>query len=357
MRPIKCLVLRVCRLLGLFEVSAWLFRHRLQILCYHGFQLLDECAFRPLLFISEATFERRLRRIAERGLRVMPLGDAVDQLQRGTLPHNALVITIDDGFASTSSVAAPLLQRYGMPATVYVTTYYLEAELPIFRLAVHYVLWKAGTAARSGLNLEKLGFDMVASIDRRNLASQIIQCGEALGSERERQDLLATLAAMLGVDLRQLYERRLLTLMSAEEVAELAKRGVDIQLHTHRHRFSRDDKDAACAEILENQAKLRAVTGGEARHFCYPSGEFASTQWPWLEALGIESATTCLSGSNASETPRYGLKRFLDSEAVDDIEFDAELSGFSELTRALKGLVTLSMFSSVEFYQSRTSAR
>ena len=78
MRAIKRWVFYVCRFLGFFELSAWLFRRRLQILCYHGFELLDECAFRPLLFISASTFEKRLRAIAKRGQHVLPLEQAVE---------------------------------------------------------------------------------------------------------------------------------------------------------------------------------------------------------------------------------------------------------------------------------------
>ncbi len=353
-RSIKCGILHVCRFLGLFGLSARFFRRRLHILCYHGFEVLDECSFRPLLFISRSTFAERLRRIEEYGMNVLPLEQAIQELRDGTMPERAVVITIDDGFASTSSIAVPLLQKSRMPATVYLTTYYSERNVPIFRLAVQYLFWRAGVSV---VTAAKLDLDDRGSTDESLSVETVVKHGEALDTEDKRQTLLVRLAGALGVDTRTLYDNRLLSLMSGDEVRAIAAQGIDVQLHTHRHRFPRHDKAAACTEIEENRARLEALTGRSARHFCYPSGEFASTQWPWLESLGIKSATTCLPGSNAPETPPYGLRRFLDSEGVRPIEFDAELAGFGELIRVFKSAVSLGTAGRSDAYESQTASR
>ena len=125
--------------------------------------------------------------------------------------------------------------------------------------------------------------------------ARIIRQGEAMHSEGERQALVKRLADTLDVDVQPLYDLRLLCIMSGDEVTSLAANGFDIQLHTHRHRFPRHDMKAALSEIQENRAKLKVLTGRDARHFCYPSGEFTNTQWPWLEALGIEEERNDLS--------------------------------------------------------------
>lgn len=55
--------------------------------------------------------------------------------------------------------------------------------------------------------------------------------------------------------------------------------------------------------------------------------------------MGIESATTCLSGFNYPNTARLELRRFLDGENIAQVEFEAEISGFLELGRKLRGIV------------------
>jgi peptidoglycan/xylan/chitin deacetylase (PgdA/CDA1 family) len=330
----KLVLLHVCEAFGLFRISAWMSRKRLPILCYHGFELLEECAFRPQLFISRTTFERRLRYLAANGFKVVPLDQALLQLRSGKLPRRAVVITIDDGFKSTLSVAGPLLA--GMPATVYVTTYYMDKQVPIFRLAMQYVFWKARAQNRDFSGLP----DIESAKNPERVMWALIKRGDEMQAEQDRQDLLRRIAHALNVNLAPLYVHQLLSIMSPEELQKLSQLGIDVQLHTHRHRFPLNDRAAACREIEENRTRLKQALGAVANHFCYPSGIFDELQWPWLEAMGIESATTCLSGLNRPDTPRYGLRRFLDNESVAFIEFKAELAGFNDIFRWLRTLWT-----------------
>ena len=100
-----------------------------------------------------------------------------------------------------------------------------------------------------------------------------------------------------------------------------------------------DDPKGVETEIIDNRAVLERIVSGPLQHFCYPSGEFHPSQFPWLRALGIESATTCLSGFNYPGTERFALRRFLDGENIDQVEFEAELSGFLELMRKFRGIM------------------
>ncbi len=92
-------------------------------------------------------------------------------------------------------------------------------------------------------------------------------------------------------------------------------------------------------EIDDNRAVLEPIVGRPCDHLCYPSGVYTPDQWPWLEACAIASATTCELGLNDRCTPRFGLRRFLDSETVSEIEFEAEISGFAELIRRARSVL------------------
>ena len=124
--------------------------------------------------------------------------------------------------------------------------------------------------------------------------------------------------------------------MSANDLRQLRESNIDVELHTHRHRFPVANRAAAFREIEENRDRLKTAAGVSATHFCYPSGIFDVAQWPWLDTLGVASATTCLPGLNRVDTPLYGLRRFLDSESIEFIEFRSELAGFNEILRWLK---------------------
>ena len=333
---LKHAALHISRSFGLFALARWLTSDGLRVLAYHGFELSDETLFRPRLFIRLPDFARRMEILAKRGYPVLPLGEALDKLTRRELPPSAVAITIDDGFYAVSAAAAAILRRFGFPATVYVTTYYAEREAPIFRLVVRYMFERTQADRLDGTARDWLpgtSVDLKCSAARNQAAETVIDFGENRCTENERQDICRELGSLLDVDYDHIRRTRILSLMTGPELRELAGFGIDIQLHTHRHRFPMD-KQMARTEVLDNRRALSTLLGGGSfEHFCYPSGKYSSSQWPWLVELGVKSATTCEPGLNYPGTPRFGIHRFLDDSEVSSITFEAELSGFLELAR------------------------
>jgi peptidoglycan/xylan/chitin deacetylase (PgdA/CDA1 family) len=77
-----------------------------------------------------------MARLRASGRPVLPLGEAIERLAAGNLPEAAVVITIDDGWASTYTHMLPILERYRLPATVYVTTWYSGRDMPVVNVAI-----------------------------------------------------------------------------------------------------------------------------------------------------------------------------------------------------------------------------
>ena len=119
---IRLAVLGIARSLGLFALARRATANDLRILCYHGAALDDEEQFHPALFISGATFERRMRHLQQAGYPVLPLDEAIQRLRDGTLPSGATAITIDDGWYGTFRIMQPILRACGFPATLYAAT-------------------------------------------------------------------------------------------------------------------------------------------------------------------------------------------------------------------------------------------
>jgi peptidoglycan/xylan/chitin deacetylase (PgdA/CDA1 family) len=326
------LLLGVAKSLGLFAVSRRIYRKRLNILCYHGFSVADEHAFRPKLFMTAATFARRLDFLAREGYAVVTLDEALHRLARGQSNLRDVVITIDDGFGSVLGIAAPLLRAHGFPATLYVTSYYSQHAKPVFRLAVRYMFWKTlVTELACGELLACWGGQGLARADDA-LCERLVQYGEAELDEQGRFRLLDVLGRATGVSLDWIVDSRCLSLLDAAELGRLSDFGIDIQLHTHRHRFPFED-EALTDEIVRNQEFLAACAGTHGKHLCYPSGHWHSDFWPVLRRCGVVSATTCDPGLNDAATPSLSLCRFLDGEHLSELQFEAELCGYKQLLR------------------------
>jgi peptidoglycan/xylan/chitin deacetylase (PgdA/CDA1 family) len=328
----------ICKWLGLFQLARFVTRRGLRIICYHGFALSDESSFRPRLFMKPETFQVRMKYLAAHNYPVLSLERACDALAKGSLPDCAVVITIDDGFYSVFREAWPVLQRHSLTATVYVTSYYAQKGSPIFRLAVQYMFWKT---VKNELDTTDLRLPLSGVVPLRpdkqkdETMWEIIRFAETRLEEPERCVLASELGKRLGVEYASLEETRGLGLMSAEEIRDLAMAGMDVQLHTHRHQLP-EEQSLVAREIQQNRQFLEPLTGKKLQHLCYPSGVWSEQRWPWLHSLGIISATTCDSGLNYPQTPHLGLQRFLDAESIVQIEFEAELTGFSQLLRSAR---------------------
>ncbi len=114
--------------------------------------------------------------------------------------------------------------------------------------------------------------------------------------------------------------------------------GIDVQLHTHRHRLP-SDRSSILNELADNRAILEPIVGKELHHFCYPSGKWSPDDLPILAHAGMRSAVTCDPGLNYPDTPVLALKRFLDGENIAKIEFEAEFVGYMELLRRLRNMM------------------
>ena len=338
-RCAKLAFYKTSRALGLFRLARRRRRDRLCILCYHGFSSADEHRFRPGLFMTPKTFERRLDYLVANGFQVLELGDAVARLRAGTLPSDAVAITIDDGFHGVHRHALPRLRERALPATLYVTSYYFEKRTPIFRLVVAYMFWKTtrGRLDVAGLEIEQLAAEAPftpRSEAAERVADVVREYGETELDEAGRVDLCRRLGAVLDVDYEAIAQERLLGLVDNDELRELEDGGVRIELHTHRHRFPTDDE--ARREIDDNRAVLEPIIGRRMRHFCYPSGEWSDAHFKWLEAAGVETATICEPFLVKADTPPFALGRILDDSRVAMVEFEAEVNGFGEVVRAVK---------------------
>jgi peptidoglycan/xylan/chitin deacetylase (PgdA/CDA1 family) len=327
------------RAAGLFSLSRLLTRDALRIVCWHGTSLADEHQVFPGLFLSPDDLERRL--LALHGHPVLPLEEAVRRLNAGTLPPASVALTIDDGFFGTLRHAWPALQRHGFPATLYATTYHVHSGTPVFRLLVQ---WAFHQSREPVLDLSRLGVGMVGSVrmtsgpQRSEAMWRLIRHAEETMPEPARQALADRVAAALAVDLRPVREGRWLSLASVDELRAAAREGLDVQLHTHRHRFP-VSRELALRELRDNRAVLEPLAGRALRHFCYPSGYFRPAHLPWLEEAQVESATTCDPGMNRRGDSSFTLRRFLDGAETSQIEFEAELAGFSELLRRGRALL------------------
>ncbi|MEP6626119.1 MAG: polysaccharide deacetylase family protein [Acidimicrobiia bacterium] len=73
-----------------------------------------------------ATFTDQMEQLAA-SVRVVTIDEALDRLEQPTASgSDPIVITFDDGTADFADVAVPVLERFGLPSTLYLATAFVE---------------------------------------------------------------------------------------------------------------------------------------------------------------------------------------------------------------------------------------
>jgi len=335
LREIKLATLRLLKSGGIFDLvanSRWR-QQRLLILCYHGISLDDEHLWRPGLYMEPAVLEQRLETLKRGNYSVLPLGESLERLRAGTLPPRSVAITFDDGTYDFYKQAVPRLKSYAFPVTVYQTTYYTDFQRPVFNLITSYMMWKRrGESVADGRDIGLPGpMDLRTEASRHQIVLELLGIADREKmSGPQRDELSARLAKLLGIDYEALVSTRMLQLMNARELREVANSGVDVQLHTHRHRTPEDEK-LFRREIQDNRARILALASNSAQHFCYPSGVYRSMFLPWLAQEQVVSATTCDAGLATRSSQMLLIPRFVDTQKKTATDFESWLSGVGDL--------------------------
>jgi peptidoglycan/xylan/chitin deacetylase (PgdA/CDA1 family) len=328
-------ILDFARWLGLFRLGQFARRNSksVLVLCYHGISKSDEHLWEPTLYMMPEVFRRRLETIRRFGYQVLPLSDALAQLTFGTLSGPTIVLTFDDGWQDFYSQAWPLLREFGFPATVYQTTYYSLYNRPVFDTACSYLLWKGrGKKLKdSHLTGSECEFELQSPV-AINRANQVLQSRvrDRKFTGPEKDLFLSQLAEQLNIDFGAFLHSRILHLMNTSELAEISTAGIDVQLHTHRHKIP-SNKEQFLNEIQINRDLIESATRKPAVHFCYPNGVYRPELESWLKEAGVLSATTCDPGIVSSATSSMFLPRYTDSSRVSQSRFEAWLSGIGLL--------------------------
>jgi peptidoglycan/xylan/chitin deacetylase (PgdA/CDA1 family) len=105
-------------------------RRRAVVLGYHGVarsRLSDDLS---LLQVSPDRFRRQLELLLAAGFEFVTLAELARRAAGGTPEPGLAAVTFDDGMRNNHTTALPILNEYGIPATVYVTIGFIGGTSP-----------------------------------------------------------------------------------------------------------------------------------------------------------------------------------------------------------------------------------
>lgn len=243
------------------------------ILCYHRVAHLPESPRR--LWVSPEKFAEHLDYLV-RSCHPISLADLVQGIQNGQVPDKSVVVTFDDGYADNLWNAKPLLERYGVPATVFVTSGFVGQDRLFYWDELACLMVEPSNNA-----FETLTITLPSGKQHRySLAtpSQRLQAYHALHDRMrpllpaEREQVLEQVRSQLG-SLTQV-QREKYRALSLEELHALVQDGlVEVGAHTVSHpNLPCLPETVQWQEISESKQQLEAMLNHPVRFFAYPYG-------------------------------------------------------------------------------------
>lgn len=237
---------------------------------------------------------------------VIPLHDAVQIMKTERMLPRAVCITFDDGYRSTHDLALPILKELNLPATVFITTGYMEeGNMWNDRIieAVRHLPCGQYNLSESGLGT----YTIQTLQDRKHAIQKLTEDAKYL-PPKERLDLTLLLESFAGGVFNQGH------MLTREMVCTLAQQGIEIGGHTVTHPIltSLDDKDAFY-EIEGGKKQLEQITGKPVRLFAYPNGkvgmDFDERHVAMAKEAGFTAAFTTALGSATHKNDPFQLPR------------------------------------------------
>ena len=318
----KKTVLKTIYKIGAFAPFHWANRNNVLILTYHRFSREKDPSR-----VSEREFGEHLEYLKNHH-RVLPLAETIDYLRQGkTVPPNTTVITIDDGYADAYDIGFPVLKKFGIPATVYGVTDFLDGKRWLWTDLMRYVLLNT---REDVIRAEFGATDVVEAVlkddlKRSETANRINTRLKKLPNE-EKEAKIREIANDLQVRLPELPAAGFAPLTWAN-AREMEVENVRIESHTASHPILTNIGQAELdLEMQMSKKRLEEVLERRVEHFCYPNGSLDKRVRDAAQNAGYVSAVTTAYGFNDARIDRLLMNRI---DALSAIEsFAQSASGF-----------------------------
>lgn len=276
---------------GLADLMLHNNRGRLCIVCYHRISGPEQGL--RYLAIPQDLFERHIL-FLKKHFTIVPFDAAMERYRARAIKEPLLVLTFDDGYSDNYLYAFPVLKKYGLAATIFLTVDYIGTEKRLWwnRLA-DIVMNPSGRNAGFHQKVEIIE-TLARSLKRMNT--------------KDRDRRIQGLKEGYGVRENAMTAER--EFLNWEEIKEMSKCGIDFGSHTLTHpNLTLLNKDELKREVLDSRKILEKILGREIRSFAYPYGSYNDRIKEMVKESNYSYARSGSEGFNAAGVDEFALKR------------------------------------------------
>lgn len=276
--------------LGAYRCTSWLASRHPRILMYHRFAQKSDARR-----LGADTLAQHLKILRDRRFNILPLTEVAARLEQGdAMPPHTVVITVDDGYADFHQWAYPVLSRYGAPATIYVTSDFIDGRQWLWPDIVEYILHTSRHRELStsvGGKLTHFEFRSPAAL-RAAWSEMGTYCLSV--SNEAKLAFIRQIAAELDVTVPEQPTAEYAA-MSWDALRQMSTDGIEVGGHTCTHPVLTSlPLPQAESEIRLSKQRIESQIACEASSFAYPNGtpsDYDDAVKSLVRAAGYKSAT------------------------------------------------------------------
>jgi peptidoglycan/xylan/chitin deacetylase (PgdA/CDA1 family) len=259
------------------------------IIEYHRICPLDQIVGDPNLVLSPETFEKHVKYLSAK-YEILSLDQMAEYIQlRKRPPKTAAVLTFDDGYRDLFLYAYPILERYKLPATIFLISGYVGSEDLFWWDKISHAIFQTSITQ---LNLEGIGKYWIRDQLEKSVANKSILTKLKESPESRRNTLIEKLLDICQVDTNELGRK---VNLSWNEIKEMDRKGIKFGAHSISHpRLPELSLERANDEIVGSKHAVEENLGKEVTSFSYPYGQQNSEVINLVKEAGFRCAVTDL---------------------------------------------------------------
>jgi peptidoglycan/xylan/chitin deacetylase (PgdA/CDA1 family) len=296
---------------GILRLAQQFVPTRVAILRYHSVQedpARFEHSIGAAIIHTSRCFSEQMELLARR-YNPVTLDDVLLFLRgEKRLPRRAVAVTFDDGFLDNFEVAAPIMNRLGIPGTFYVTVAAIAAERPLWFCRLRHAF-----GMTRGARFQIAGDDRVHDLELPQGRRSGFLAASATCATRSGPALAETIRSIEeALCVEPLANAGLM--MSWDQVRALCRSGHPVGSHTLTHpNLAQIPESEADHELRESRRILESHIGKEVIHVSYPNSilkPYWTTKTCEIAArAGYLTAVTSESGGVAARDLPLSLRR------------------------------------------------
>jgi len=282
-------------------------KYQTAVIMYHGINTKKDVW--SIGSIDTNEFEKQIKYL-KKTHKILSLKETCEIInEKKRFPKRGVVITFDDGYKDNYKNAFPILKKYKIPATIFLTTGHIGKEKIFWWNKLAHVLYYT--------KLKKIDLGNYGNISIPNKNNIYLFLYKIIDEFKykniaERDNLIEIILKQSDVEISEDINKELMA--SWDEIKEMSENNIDFGAHTVNHPILTNiSLKQAEYEILQSKKDIEKKINKPINTFSYPNGkkrDFNSDIINILKKYGFICAVTNIPKMVSSKTNLYEIGRF-----------------------------------------------